>query len=139
MQRELFGDGTTKWWTFDQNNSGGSFHFDDEVGIGTWVCIEAESQRQAVDRAEDIGIYFNGCAEGKDCDCCGDRWHKPYRDEGYSFPNKGYGIPVRKPEGDEQPSEGMWGIGYVHPIDAPFYAGFIPDEEDYRKQDGTKA
>lgn len=27
-------------------------------------------------KAQGIGIYFDGCADNKDCECCGDRWWK---------------------------------------------------------------
>ncbi len=68
----------TKFYLFDQNNSGGRFIVDDEKGIGEYVFIEATSIKDAVNRAEDIGIYFDGCGEGYDCECCGDRWSRPY-------------------------------------------------------------
>ena len=29
----------------------------------------------ANDIAQGNGIYFNGVADGIDCDCCGDRWY----------------------------------------------------------------
>jgi hypothetical protein len=67
------------WFTFIQNNSGGSFHNDDRVSH--YVVIEASSGDEANTRAESIGIYFNGCASGYDCDCCGDRWRPVWGDE----------------------------------------------------------
>jgi len=66
----------TGWYEYRQNDSGGSFDYSDYVSI--YVLIEASSVAEANSKAESIGIYFNGCAEGRDCDCCGDRW-----DEGY--------------------------------------------------------
>jgi uncharacterized UBP type Zn finger protein len=65
---------TTKWYEFRQNNSGGSFDIDGE--IGKIVIIEAESADMANSFAESIGIYFNGVQKGYDCECCGSRWHK---------------------------------------------------------------
>lgn len=38
------------------------------------VIIEAKTAEQADDKAQEIGIYFNGCEEEIDCPCCGDRW-----------------------------------------------------------------
>jgi len=74
-----------KWYIFDQNNSGGHFHYDDEVAEK--VLIEAIDLEDALSVAERIGIYFNGCASGQDCDCCGDRWSQPWDDDGHSeFP-----------------------------------------------------
>lgn len=65
-----------RFFTYDQNNSGGSFRVDDYVAHT--VIIEAASAEDADEKAQDIGIYFNGCDEGYDCPCCGDRWHRAY-------------------------------------------------------------
>lgn len=59
-----------KFYYYSQNNSGGSF--DKEMGYA--LIIEAENANQANDKAEELGVYFNGCADGIDCPCCGDRW-----------------------------------------------------------------
>lgn len=61
------------FYTFHQNNSGGRFKIDDTVT--TYVIIEADSASDANLRAEQVGIYFDGCYKEIDCDCCGDRWH----------------------------------------------------------------
>lgn len=63
-----------KFFTFSQNNSGGSFDHDEKAGIGHYVIIEANDEHDAYERAERIGLYFNGVSDGLDCDCCGDRW-----------------------------------------------------------------
>lgn len=79
-----------KWYLFDQNNSGGSFVVNDKVCHR--LFIEAESFDDAVEKAEDIGCYWNGVEEGRDCPCCGDRWNnwnddpvdiEEYKTEGY--------------------------------------------------------
>jgi hypothetical protein len=59
----------TKFYTYRQNNSGGSF-------IGPLaVIIEAKNADEADALAEHkAGVYFNGCDDGRDCSCCGDRW-----------------------------------------------------------------
>lgn len=54
---------------FRQNNSGGGFS-----GPAKNVWIEADDGEDANDRAERVGLYFNGTDDGTDCDCCGDRW-----------------------------------------------------------------
>jgi hypothetical protein len=72
----------TKFFEFYQNNSGGSFDIDDERGIGARVWIEAVDADHANSRAEDIGIYFDGVMSGYDCECCGDRWHSAWKDDG---------------------------------------------------------
>lgn len=64
----------TKYFEFNQNNSGGSFEVDEKAGIGHSVIIEANNAIHANAIAENIGIYFNGCDSGSDCPCCGDRW-----------------------------------------------------------------
>ena len=65
------------FYTYNQNNSGGSFDYNPDKGISHYVIIEANSIDEANCIAENIGIYFNGVDDGSDCDCCGDRWH-PY-------------------------------------------------------------
>lgn len=60
------------FYEFSQNNSGGSFDVTDTVCHR--VFIEADNFKDALAKAQDLGIYFNGCERGRDCDCCGDRW-----------------------------------------------------------------
>lgn len=67
-----------KFFHFSQNNPGGSFHINETVAHH--VIIEAYSAKDANARAEDIGIYFNGCDTGTDCTCCGDRWSEQWSD-----------------------------------------------------------
>lgn len=82
----------TKFYTFMQNNSGGSF-ICDAAGITGIVIIEARDENHAIERAENIGLYFNGVSDGLDCACCGDRWNTPW-DEGTDEPMR-YDKPVR--------------------------------------------
>ena len=63
------------FYTYRQNNSGGDFHIKPTIGICKYVIIEANSADDANERAEAIGLYFNGCRDGSDCRCCGDRWY----------------------------------------------------------------
>lgn len=62
------------FFCFNQNNSGGSFVFNEKAGLTHYVVIEAPNASAATAKAELIGIYFNGCDDGVDCPCCGDRW-----------------------------------------------------------------
>lgn len=71
---------TFRFFEYSQNNSGGSFDIDDERGIGPRVWVEAANSDHADSRAESLGIYFNGCDEGMDCKCCGDRWRPAWGD-----------------------------------------------------------
>lgn len=66
--------GKAKFFLFDQNNSGG--HFDRDKDVCENVIIEAYSIEDANLRADNFGIYFDGCSQGMDCSCCGDRWSK---------------------------------------------------------------
>lgn len=79
-----------KWFEFNQNNSGGYFDVDDKVCHR--LFIEAEAFNDAVEKAEELGCYWDGVDKGIDCSCCGDRWGKwddrpvdleRYKTEGY--------------------------------------------------------
>lgn len=77
---------TLKFFKFNQNNSGGRFHIDDENGIGPDVWIEAHSADEANSIAESMGIYFDGIDDGRDCSCCGDRWYRVWNESGRDTP-----------------------------------------------------
>lgn len=65
------------FFTFRQNNSGG--WFDEREGkFGLAVVIEAADASEANDKAEHLGLYFDGVDAGRDCECCGDRWYPVY-------------------------------------------------------------
>ena len=81
------------FYAYDQNNSGGGFIVNDDVTYN--VIIEADSADEANAKAEDVGIYFDGCETGDDCPCCGDRWYAAWRDEGDATPMI-YGKPVEE-------------------------------------------
>ena len=68
-----------KWFTFHQNNSGGLFTIDDTVDVS--VIIQANCADEANELAQRVGIYFDGVADGCDCECCGDRWYKVFDDD----------------------------------------------------------
>jgi hypothetical protein len=67
------------FYTFNQNNSGGVFDQDDNVTHFT--VVEGDTVEEILQKADDIGIYFNGVDEGRDCDCCGDRWNPPWDED----------------------------------------------------------
>jgi len=51
------------FYTFEQNNSGGSF-------LGpVLVCVQCDSHDEANDEAQRHGFQF-----GMECECCGPRW-----------------------------------------------------------------
>jgi hypothetical protein len=73
------------FYTFNQNNSGGSFK-KDKYGLTHIVIIEANSAEEANSKAESLGIYFNGCDDERDCPCCGDRWYPVNDSDGTKMP-----------------------------------------------------
>jgi hypothetical protein len=100
----------TRWFTFRQNNSFGRLVQTEDLDV--WVIIEAADLSQATARAEKLGMYFDGCAAGRDCHCCGDRWYPPH-DEGAE--------PLIYGEPMEKHAPGIWGVerAVIHGIDVP--------------------
>lgn len=92
------------FYTYNQNNSGGSFHHDDKITL--YVIVEADSPDESDTIAEDIGIYFNGCDEDIDCPCCGDRWCPAY---------DGKDEPLVYGESPEKMKTGEWGLMWTEP------------------------
>ena len=84
---------STKFYEYLQNNSGGRFSNSEKEGISEYVIIEAMNAEHANERAEDIGIYFDGCDSGNDCSCCGDRWYRVDESDGSDVPSI-YGKPL---------------------------------------------
>lgn len=78
-----------KFYEIDQNNTGGSFDVDDKLCHR--LFIEADSEDDAIRKAESLGCYWDGVSKGIDCPCCGDRWYpcaneinlQKYVEEGY--------------------------------------------------------
>lgn len=61
------------FYTFSQNNSDSKFIVNEY--LTEFVIIEAEDASMANDKAETLGIYFDGVCKDIDCECCGDRWN----------------------------------------------------------------
>lgn len=76
-----------QFYHFSQNNSGGSFDFDEKTGVTHHVIVEAKDADDAVRRAERIGLYWDGVETGEDCSCCGNRWDRPWREDGTEKPS----------------------------------------------------
>src|SRR6478736_3887571 len=72
------------FYCFDQNNTGGDFTINDQFAED--VFSEATSEDDANDRAEAYGLYFDGCQDGYDCECCGDRWYRAWKESGKDQP-----------------------------------------------------
>lgn len=63
------------FYDYQQNNPNGEFiHDDDLSGVCALMIIEADSDNDADQIAQEHGVYFNGVKSGQDCQCCGDRW-----------------------------------------------------------------
>lgn len=61
-----------KFFEWVQNNSGGSFYVNDK--ITRRIIIQSKTYEEAEKKAFELGIYYDGCSDGIDCSCCGDRW-----------------------------------------------------------------
>lgn len=85
------------YYTFSQNNSGGSFVQNDD--LDGYVIIEARNSAEANQKAKDIGIYFDGSETGDDCSCCGDRWYRADESDAVDYPSV-YGEDVTEWGGD---------------------------------------
>lgn len=103
------------YFEYSQNNSGGVFIHDKDVA--EFVIIEAPDAEAANTRAEEIGIYFDGCEDGRDCRCCGDRWHHAWN-KGFSKPML-YGEPLARYQSDYGSSRESV---YVYHADGQFEA-----------------
>lgn len=65
----------TKWYCFYQNPSGGEY-------IGPeYILVQANSASDANDLVQNHGVYFDGCDDERDCECCGDRWDRHYHED----------------------------------------------------------
>ena len=59
----------TKFYLFDQNNSGGRYLDNEEDGIAKNICIEAINVDDAISRMREITYNYSDY-----CTCCGERW-----------------------------------------------------------------
>src|SRR4051794_4942961 len=76
---------TGSFFHFRQNNSYGRFDIDLTRGISSDVLIQADDIAEAFERAETMGLYFDGAG---DCPCCGDRWER----DCFRFDNLDYAL-----------------------------------------------
>jgi hypothetical protein len=115
------------FYEFNQNNSGGGFESDFKRGISNLVIIEADSPEEANDKAQRIGLYFDGCDSGTDCDCCGDRWYRTDTREGKESPEV-YGKSVAPGDPFSKDNNHPWSTkrikdgpeGFIHYKDGSF-------------------
>jgi hypothetical protein len=112
------------FYTYDQNNSGGSFDFDTERGITTVVIVEAADETEADYRAQRIGLYFDGSG---DCRCCGDRWSNSHYGDGGDWPTV-YGRPA-----EEYAESYCWTPDGIPPVYVHYADGRIVGMGEKRK------
>lgn len=85
------------FFNFSQNNSGGFY-----VGPEN-VCIRANSPEEANEKAVQSGlVYFGGVKDGRDCDCCGDRWSRVGDHDATEFPCLYSDAPYEIPDLDSE-------------------------------------
>jgi hypothetical protein len=116
---------------YRQNNSGGWFKVDSDAGISVNVIVEADSSYKANWKAQDIGLYFNGVDNDRDCGCCGDRWDSIWdSSDGDEVPSI-YGRPVHDPKAligtrwaKSEPE------GFIHYADGSMEAIWADPEQD---------
>lgn len=60
------------FYKFRQNNTSG--FFEEKPPLSSSVFIESDSENDAIERAQKIGLYWDGAKNKVDCECCGDRW-----------------------------------------------------------------
>lgn len=56
------------FFRYGQNNSGGGYHIDDNIGHAVW--IEATDHNEANDKASSLGLFSLSY-----CECCGERFY----------------------------------------------------------------
>jgi hypothetical protein len=117
------------FFDFHQNNSGGSFSYDDKAGIAETVIVEAASATEANEKAERVGLYFDG--DG-DCRCCGNRWYELWSgDEGTAEPLVyGKKIAHAKVKGVKRKKKPTV---YIHYTDGRIEGGFVPGQRGWRE------
>lgn len=108
-----------KFFHYSQNNSGGGFDTDAKTGLGVHMVIEARNADDANTRAEGLGMYFNGCDDGRDCECCGDRWYPKGSGDGDDKPMI-YGDDVSDGTRRMQSLGMSWGDSFIHFADGTF-------------------
>ena len=113
------------FFDYRQNNSGGGFDFDDDKGVSLTVIIEADSAEEANDKAQSIGLYFDGAG---DCSTCGYRWSDAYG-KGDDVPSD-YGTPISDTDfGWYRNWAKPHPVAYVHFADGLVQAYGLPEKE----------
>lgn len=119
----------TKFYHFRQNNSGGSFVYDEADGLSVNVYIEAESAEDANEKMlEKIGEFDSVY----DCPCCGSRWY-PADEDDYTCTSST--VPVENEVMSDEFFRVKWMDNgkpetFVHLIDGTFYGAHQEKEPE---------
>jgi hypothetical protein len=70
-----------KWFRFHQNNSGGEYVIDEQIGIGHEVWVEATDHEEANEKGSSLGLF--GLPY---CGCCGERFYSALKWDGEDAP-----------------------------------------------------
>ncbi len=106
------------FFTYAQNNSGGKF--DPEAPL--FLIIEAPNAATADALAVNAGAYFHGCAAGRDCRCCGDRWYPAFDSSGRERPEI-YGEPCEAYQPPSYYRRGAAPVYRIHFLDGRVESG----------------
>lgn len=72
--------------------------------LNKYVIVEGVNMADIMNRARALGIYFDGCRQGRDCNCCGDRWRSPWEGQDGELVPTIYGEPVEIVEAPRRPN-----------------------------------
>ena len=116
----------TKFYTFDQNNSGGYFVKDETNGICETVIIEANDSKQALSILEALGDKVDGFWSY--CSCCGERWSMWIDEDDAKDVPSIYDTPI------EDYKKGMFReSAFVHYLDGTIKKVEFPEKENLIK------
>jgi len=116
------------WYEFDQSNPGGSF----DSSMPRLILVEANNSDEANDRAESVGVYFDGADYGRDCSCCGDRWSRSWQGEGKETPtltwwkNDEKNTPVEVSLDDDEGMKAYFAQGFIIFLDSTYKIQIVP-------------
>lgn len=99
----------TKFYTYYQNNSGGSFDYDEKIGVGHIVIVEAPSAEDANQLAKNREMCLLCSAGCGCCKCCGPRWSQAEEGDGTAEP-----MIEGEPVGDYRYRLGIGVLGHTY-------------------------
>ena len=115
-----------KFYTFDQNNSGGYFIKCAKMGISEFVILEARDSEHAQEIFNHIGEQIENfyCY----CSCCGHRWENIEESDGSETPMVYDSTTTREEKLPDQlalDKKPYFKHAFVHPMNGPFYSAMV--------------